>query len=297
MTTAVIECLGLTKFYGRTRGIEDLDLEIRRGELFGFLGPNGAGKTTTIRLLLDLIRPTAGRARVFGMDVRSHSVEIRGRVGYLAGELALYENLSSRRLFSYFASLRRAPGIERALTLAERLGLDPSRRIGDLSKGNKQKVGIVQAFLHDPDLLVLDEPTSGLDPLVQREFHVILDETVARGGTVFLSSHVLSELEHITQRVGIIRDGSLVGVEEIAALKAKAIREFELHLAEPVPRDWSSISGVVSADVSGAAVRLRVEGSVDALIKAAAQHEVVDMVAREPDLEELFLSYYSEGAP
>ena len=206
-----IRTQGLTKYYGRNRGIAELDLAVRPGEVFGFLGPNGAGKTTTIRLLLDLIRPTSGRAEVLGHGHPAHSVEIRRRVGYLSGELALYENLTGRELLELHRQPARAPrpaARRRAVRSAWTSTL--AHHVHDLSRGNKQKLGLVQALMHHPELLILDEPTSGLDPLVQQEFHRIVREATAEGRTVFLSSHVLSEVERMADRVGIIRDGRLV---------------------------------------------------------------------------------------
>ncbi|MCH7706430.1 MAG: ABC transporter ATP-binding protein, partial [Chloroflexi bacterium] len=204
MGDTVILTEGLTKSYGKSRGIVDLNLEVRAGEVFGFLGPNGSGKTTTMRLLLDFIRPTRGRAEVFGLDVRTESMEIRRRVGYLPGDLAMYENLTGRELLTYFANLQGGVSWSYTEALAERLGLDLSRPIRTLSTGNKQKVGLVQAFMHQPELLVVDEPTSGLDPLVRQEFYRIVQEAKAEGQTVFLSSHILAEVERIADRVGII---------------------------------------------------------------------------------------------
>lgn len=290
-----IRCRGLTKYYGETLGIRDLDLEVAPGELFGFLGPNGAGKTTTIRLLLDFISPTSGGAEVFGLDPRTHSVEVRGAMGYLPGELSLYEGLTGRQLFTYFASLRGGEGLDHATELCERFDLDQSRPIGELSKGNKQKVGLVQALMHRPPLLVLDEPTSGLDPLIQHEFHSILTETAAEGRTVFLSSHVLAEVQHMASRVGIIRKGTLVAIEDVADLGSRATRGLDFHFANEAPiLVWLDIPGVVDAHAVGDVVRLTVEGSVNDLLKALADYEILDIVSREPDLEEAFLSYYKD---
>jgi ABC-2 type transport system ATP-binding protein len=297
----VIRTEGLTKYYGRgrrrSRGVDGLDLAVRPGEVFGFLGPNGAGKTTTIRLLLDLIHPTAGRAEVLGMDTRTRSVEIRRLVGYVPGELGLYENLTGRELLAYLANLR--AGVDRSYVdeLAGRLDVDLSRHVHDLSRGNKQKLGLLQAFMHRPELLVLDEPTGGLDPLVQQEFHGLVAEHTAAGGTVFLSSHVLSEVEHLAQRVAIVRDGRLVVVEEVAALKARAVRRLELDFARPVPAAaFNGIAGVRGLQATDGVVRCAVEGSVDALVKAAARFELLNVVSHEPNLEEIFLAYYRKDA-
>ncbi len=296
MSDSVILTEGLTKFYGRHRGLVDLNLEVRPGEVFGYLGPNGAGKTTTMRLLLDFIRPTQGRAEIFGMDIHTESREIRRRVGYLPGELETYENLTGWELLTYFANLQGGVNWKYTEALAERLGLDLSRPIRTLSKGNKQKVGLVQALMHQPELLVLDEPTSGLDPLVQQEFYRIVREAKAEGQTLFLSSHVLAEVERIADRVGIIREGRLVLEEEVATLKAKALRQLEVHFAEPVPLEtFRGLPGVRDMKAENNAIHCTIEGSVDALIKAAAQFEVVNITSHEPDLEEIFLAYYKEG--
>jgi ABC-2 type transport system ATP-binding protein len=288
---------GLTKYYGRNRGIAELELAVRPGQVFGFLGPNGAGKTTTIRLLLDLIRPTGGRAEVLGLDTRSHRLEIRRRVGYLSGELALYENLTGGELLEYIANLRGLRDRRLAGELCQRLDLDPAHHVHDLSRGNKQKLGLVLALMHHPELLILDEPTSGLDPLVQQEFHRIVREATAEGRTVFLSSHVLSEVERMADQVGIIREGRLVDQLKISALKTHALRRLELEFARPVPAGvFERLPGVVEVVVSGGVVRCAVKGSVDALIKAAAGYELVNLVSHEPDLEEIFLAYYRRGA-
>ena len=261
--------------------------------MLGYLGPNGSGKTTTIRLLLDFIRPTKGRAEIFGMDARAHSMEIRRRVGYLPGDLATYENLTGWELLAYFSNLRGGVDWKYTEDLAARLGLDLSRPIHTLSKGNKQKVGLVQAFMHRPELLILDEPTAGLDPLVQQEFYRLIAEVKAEGRTVFLSSHVLAEVERIADRVGIIREGQLVLEEEIATLKAKALRQLEMHFAESVPAEaFIGLSGVLDVRAEDSVVHCSVEGSVDALIKAAARFEVINITSHEPDLEEIFLAYY-----
>ncbi|MDH2429698.1 ABC transporter ATP-binding protein [Sphaerisporangium sp. TRM90804] len=291
--TAVVETEGLTKFYGKRRGLEDLSLEIRAGEVFGYLGPNGAGKTTTIRLLLDVIRPTRGRLRVLGADPRDPGV--RGRIGYLPGELALEGRDKAGDYLRFLAGVRGGVAKGRVEQLAERLEADLSVRMGKLSKGNKQKVGLIQAFMHEPELLILDEPTSGLDPLVQQEFLSMVREARTAGRTVLMSSHVLAEVEHVSDRVGIVRSGRLVAVENVAALREKAVRLVELHFDAPVPEDaFRDLPGVRDLKVEGANVRCTIDGRPDALIKAAARFTVVHMVSAEPDLEEIFLTYYSE---
>ncbi len=292
--SAVIQLDGLTKHYGSARGIVDVDLEVNEGEVFGFLGPNGAGKTTTIRLVLDLIRPSSGTARVFSLDARRDATLIHARTGYMPGELALYDGLSGAEMLRFAANLRggvRWPFVEE---LAERLDCDLSRPIGTLSTGNKHKVGLIHALMHRPELLILDEPTSGLDPIVQQEFHRILDEVRAEGRTVFLSSHILPEVESVCDRVGIIREGRLVTVLQVEALKESALSHLEFHFAAEVSADeFASLPGVREVTVEGTVVRCTVVGSVDAVVKAAARHEVLDVISHERNLEQVFLAYYT----
>ncbi len=290
----IIHTAHLTKSYGKTRGVVDLDLAVQPGEVFGYLGPNGAGKTTTIRTLLDFIRPTAGSAAVFGLDSRRDSLAIRRRAGYLPGELNLYEGMTGREFLRYMANLRGGVAWREAEALAERLGAALSQPIRTLSHGNKQKLGLVQAFMHQPELLILDEPTQGLDPLVQQEFYRMIAEARAAGRTVFLSSHVLPEVEKTCDRVGIIREGRLVAVEEVAALKAKALRRLEIRFAVPVsPAAFAEVPGVHDLHVENSSLRCTVTGSLDAVIKAAAGFEVIDLISQEPSLEEIFLAYYA----
>ena len=292
---AVIQTSQLTKTYGRHRGIVEVDLEVRAGEVFGFLGPNGAGKSTTIRILLDLLRPTSGTATVLGLDPRRSSLEVRRRVGYLPGDLALYERLTGRQLCRYFAAIRGIDTSSRVAELAERLQLDLDRPIGDYSTGNRQKVGLVQALMHDPELLILDEPTSGLDPLMQQEFYRLVDEARAEGRTVFLSSHVLPEVEHVADRVAIIREGEMVVVEEVAVLKQRAVRRLDIDFDDPVGIEaFEHLPSVVSATsgVGGHRVGLRVAGPIDEVVKEAARHRVLNMTSHEGDLEDVFLDYY-----
>ncbi|HET6713000.1 MAG TPA: ABC transporter ATP-binding protein [Actinomycetota bacterium] len=293
MTTPVIEATSLTKRYGASRGVEDLTFAVPPGEVFGFLGPNGAGKTTTIRTMLDFIRPTSGSVRLFGMDPRVDGVRVHARLGYLPGELALYQRLTGEDYLRTFASLRH--GVEWTFVedVAGRLLLDLTRRIKDLSHGNKQKVGLVQAFMHRPDLLVLDEPTQGLDPLVQQTFYALLDEERARGLTVFLSSHVMPEVERVCDRVAIVREGRLVAIEDIGQLKAHALRRLDLHFEGPAPADaFAGLPSVREIHSHGDELSLFVEGPLDAVIKQAARFTVVNVETREPSLEDLFLTYF-----
>ncbi|MDE0232647.1 MAG: ABC transporter ATP-binding protein [bacterium] len=281
----------MTKSYGKARGVIDLDLEVQAGEVFGYLGPNGAGKTTTIRMLVDLIRPQEGEVEVLGGSPRDPA--IRRRVGYLPGEVEFYSRMSARDFLTYIGNLRGRGGDAIAEQLSERIDLDLSRRIGDLSKGNRQKLGLVQALMHRPELVVLDEPTSGLDPLVQQEVYRLLDELKADGVTVFFSSHVLSEVERVADRVGIIREGRLVEVEELETLRQKAVRTFEV-VFEDVPHiaEFEHLDGVRFADLHGNVLHCQVIGSIDELLKAVAKHRVRNLVSHGADLEALFLDYY-----
>jgi ABC-2 type transport system ATP-binding protein len=291
-TDAAIRTVGLTKFYGSARGVEDVDLEVHPGEIFGFLGPNGSGKSTTIRVLLDLIRPTSGRAEVLGMDAQRDSVGVRSAVGYLPGEASFYEELSGIAFLDLVAQVgNRAAGLR--MELLERLDLDASRRIARYSRGMKQKLAVVAALQHDPELLILDEPTSGLDPLVQQEFYAILREFSARGRTVFFSSHVLSEVERLCDRVAVIRAGRIVTVDEIAALREKMVRRMTVTFAGPVPAEQIAVAGTTVVETLGSSVTLNVGGGLDALLKRIAGFEVVDLEYERPNLEETFLEMYS----
>jgi ABC-2 type transport system ATP-binding protein len=293
---AVIRTRELTKRYGRSRGITRLDLEVAAGEVFGFLGPNGAGKTTTIRLLLDLIRPTEGRAEVFGLDSHRDGLAIRRRVGYLPGELRLYGSLSARELFTYFGHLRDRPDGADAARIAAALDLDITREIRALSHGNRQKVGLVQALMGRPELVILDEPTQGLDPFVQQAFYRLLEEARADGRTIFMSSHVLPEIERTCDRVGIVREGHLLAVERVADLKTRALRRLELRFAAPVATEtFAALPGIRDLTVDGPVVGCTVVGSVDPLFKAAATFELLDVSTTEPTLEEIFLAYYGDA--
>jgi ABC-2 type transport system ATP-binding protein len=294
---AVITLEKLTKSYGSSRGIIEVDLEVAQGEIFGFLGPNGAGKTTTIRTMLDLIRPTSGRALVFGVESSADPVAIHRRVGYIPGEFALYDRLTGGQTLEYFANLR--GGVDRAYqaSLIERFELDPGKRFNTYSKGNKQKVGVIIALQHRPDLLVLDEPTAGLDPLVQQTFFTTLRESVAEGSTVFLSSHILSEVEKSCDRVAIIREGRLVKLDTVEGLRDLAHHQVELRFAGPVPAEaFEALPGVSDVVVDDHVLRLRVAGAITPVVRAAAGYELLDFVSREPSLEETFLAQYGREA-
>ncbi len=293
----VIRTERLTKRYGEHRGITDLDLEVQPGEIFGFLGPNGAGKTTTMRVLLDLIRPTSGRATVFGIETTADPVAIHRRVGYLPGEFDLYDRLTGSDTIAYFANLR--GGVDEAYvsSLIERFDFDPSRRFKEYSKGNKQKVGLIVALQHKPDLLILDEPTSGLDPLIQQRFFELVREAREEGRTIFLSSHIIDEVDRTCDRVAIIREGRLVQVDRIEAIRQLAFHHVELTFRDPVSAEiFAGLDGVSQVEAEGTSIRMRVNGPVGAVMAAAAPHGLVDVVSREPNLEDVFLAQYGQEA-
>lgn len=290
-----IDTESLTKHFGDVVAVDDVDLRVGAGEVFGFLGPNGAGKTTTIRCLLDLARPTSGTATVLGFDSRVDAVEVHRRVGFLPGDLALYKKLTGREMIDYLANLR--GGVDRAVVerLARRFGADLSRRCGEYSSGNRQKVGLIQAFMHQPDLVILDEPSTGLDPLVQQSLHELIREVRDDGRTVFLSSHTLSEVERVADRVGIIRHGRLVEVAAVDDLKARALRRLDFEFAEPVAIDeLSSIPGVREISGQGRHLSIAYEGSLDDILARVARAGVVNLRSHEADLESIFLEYYHD---
>lgn len=293
---AAIHTEGLTKYYGKQLGIEDVNLDVQRGEVFGFLGPNGAGKSTLIRTILDEIRPTSGSATILGMDTHEDAVEIRRHIGYIPGDLAFYPNLTGMDTLMYFANMRGGVDWSYVDELAERLTSDLSRKVGDLSTGNRQKVGVIQAFMHRPDLLIMDEPTAGLDPLIQREFQKMVFEVAAEGRTVFLSSHTLSEVQRVADRVGIIRNGRLITVESVADLRSKSMREVEFVLNTQADASvFERVEGVRNVVVAGNHVEMSFGGEIGELLTTVTgQYEVADIRTTEADLEEIFLTYYHD---
>jgi beta-exotoxin I transport system ATP-binding protein len=296
---AVIDTDGLTKRYGEVRGIRDVTLTVEPGEVYGFLGPNGAGKTTTIRTLLDLLHPTGGSARLFGLDSHRSSREIRARLGNLPGDFSCDPRYTGRAFLEFCADARGVDGARSASVLAQRFEADLDRRIGDLSKGNRQKIGLIQALFHDPELVLLDEPTSGFDPLMQEEFLTVVDEYRERGGTVFLSSHDLAEVERICDRVAIIREGRIAAVENVAEMRGRAYHRVSIDFDRPVPvEEFERIAGVSDLRTDGVHIEFRIAGALDPVVKAAARRTVLDMELTEPTLEEIFLTYYGQnGAP
>lgn len=289
----ILETVNLTKQYPGKLALHQLNLTVRRGEVFGYLGPNGAGKSTTIRLILNLIRPTVGSVRVMGMDSRRESVQIKRYIGNLPSEVRLWEHLTGMQVLEYLCKLRPGCDMRYALELAERLELNLSVASRDYSTGNKRKLGLVQALMHRPPLLILDEPTTGLDPLMQQRFYELMLEVRNAGHTVFLSSHVLSEVDAICDRVGILRNGMLQAIERIEDLKRVQYRWITVYTDSPVNRpDWTMLNGVSDVSVMNGGVRMRVSGSLDEVIKQAAQMTVRDINIEEPSLEDVFLAYY-----
>ena len=291
--TAAIETHQLTRSFGATIAVDRLDLRVETGQVFGFLGPNGAGKTTTIRCLLDLCAPSSGSARILGLDTHRDSVAIHRRCGYLPGEFEPYPRITGQRVLDWSARAR--GGVDRPWReeLTERFGVILDRPTRELSKGNRQKLGLVLAFMHQPELLVLDEPTSGLDPLMQDEFHRLLRETVADGRTAFLSSHELDEVQRVADRVAIIRQGRLVVADTVEALRRQAPQTIELRFKAPVPAGaFERFDGVRQVTADGEHVTLQVTGALAPLLRVIADHNPLDVVARHADLDELFLTYY-----
>lgn len=294
----VVRLTGLAKTFGQLRAVDGVDLDVAAGQVFGFLGPNGAGKSTTIRMMMGLTRPTSGRVALFGLDVGRHGSAVRRRTGYLPGELRLYPRLTGRDLLDRICRLRGDVDPSRRAGMERRFGAQLDRPLHNLSKGNQQKVGLVLAFMADPDLLVLDEPTFGLDPLLQQEFSALLQESVDRGRTVFLSSHDLEEVQRLAHRVAIIREGRLVACDTVAALRGRAGRTVSLTFRAPVdPGAFSAVPGAVLQTADGTRATFRVSGEVGPLLQAAVPHQVVDVTARPADLDELFLDFYRAGSP
>jgi ABC-2 type transport system ATP-binding protein len=296
MTDYVIETKGLSVYYGRHRGILDVDLRVEKGEVFGFLGPNGSGKTTTQRVLMDIIRPTAGEARMFGKDCQKESVAARDRVGYLPGELSLYDNMKASQFFKMYFSLQKSNTDPKYWQmLADRLELDTSRKIRELSRGNRQKVGVVAAFMNKPDLLILDEPTNGLDPLMQQTVMELVQEANQAGATVFFSSHMLSEVEVVCDRVGIIRDGQLVTTQRVHDLITQQFKRVHFQFATPPPADAFTQDGVTVTARDEQTITLEIYEHLDKVMETAVRFGITDIETIPVNLEEIFLAYYGKG--
>ena len=297
--TNIIEIKDLTKTYGRAPGIKNVNLSVREGEIFGFIGPNGAGKSTTIRTLLGLIQPTSGTATIFGKDITTHGPEIREEIGYLPSEVFYYDDMRVVDLLNYSASFYRKPKREmqnRIRELATLLGLDLHKKIDDLSYGNKKKVGIVQGLLHSPKLIILDEPTGGLDPLMQQTFFDLLRDENKRGATVLFSSHILSEVQKLCDRVAIIKDGTIIKTERMEDLRRNSYLRCKLQTTQPVDKKDFAMPGVSNLEVAGQQVNFLYKGDVNALMKVLAGMKLDDVLLEEPELEEIFMHYYQKGA-
>ncbi len=298
MTTAIIQTQGLTKSYqgGKNKfALQNLDLSVEAGEIFGYLGPNGAGKTTTIKLLLDLIRPESGKAQLFGLDVRANSLDIRKRLGYLPGDLNLWKNLTGQQVIRYFSSVRGTSVPDYTKTLIQRLEFDPTKKVRSYSTGNRRKLGLILALMHQPELLVLDEPTNGLDPLVQQTFMDLMREAQNNGQTVFLSSHLLNEVQAICERAAILRDGKLLSVQRISDLASSGFKYVKLTLRDPQPAlILANVAGVEDVQAADNELSLRLTGDFDPLLRALTGYYVVNMHVQEPTLEEIFLNYYGD---
>ncbi|PKQ37887.1 MAG: ABC transporter [Actinobacteria bacterium HGW-Actinobacteria-1] len=293
----VIETTKLTKYYGKSRGIIDVDMTVAEGEIYGFIGPNGAGKSTTIRTLLGLIHPTSGSATIFGKDVTASGPEIRQEVGYLPSEVFYYDDMRVIDLLRYSASFYRKDrtAIEaRIKSLAELFDLDLKKKIDDLSYGNKKKVGIIQGLAHEPKLIILDEPTGGLDPLIQQQFFHLLKEENAKGATILFSSHILSEVQKLCDRVAIIKDGSIIKVEQIKTLLENSTKRFKLELVETPVASAFAVDGVSDLAITNHSVSFLYRGRVNEITKMLAEQDLVDFLVEEPDLEEIFMHYYKK---
>ncbi len=296
MSDNIIETKGLTMYYGKHRGIIDVDLQVQKGEIFGFLGPNGAGKTTAQRVLMDVIRPTSGTASIFGMDCQKDGVAIRKRTGYLPGELSLYGDMKASSFFKMFHSLQgNNANASHWKAVADRLDLDTTRKMREFSRGNKQKVGIVMAFMNKPELLILDEPTGGLDPLVQQTVMELVQEAKDEGSTVFFSSHILPEVQAVCDRVGIIREGQLVATERIETLMTQQFKRLRLNFATMPPADAFLQTGVTEIMRDEQSVLLEIRENLNEVMATAVTHTITNIETESISLEDIFLAYYGKG--
>ncbi|ULO06856.1 ABC transporter ATP-binding protein [Paenibacillus sp. 19GGS1-52] len=292
----VIEINNLTKTYGKSRGITDISFNVEEGEIFGFIGPNGAGKSTTIRTLLSLIYPTSGNAKIFGKDCIEFAPEIKKQIGYLPSEVFYYDNMKVIDLLKYSASFYKKDCTKRIKELAEIMDLDLTKKIDDLSLGNKKKVGIVQGLLHEPKLIILDEPTSGLDPLMQQKFFELLEIEHQKGATVLFSSHILSEVQRLCSRVAIIKEGQIVTVEKISTLQENNYKKFKIHTKSNLDKSYFDVAGVSKLEVEGNSVSFLFKGNLNIVLKKIAETEIANVWIEEPDLEEIFMHYYVKEA-
>jgi len=292
----VIEIKNLTKMYGKSRGIEDVSFNVEEGEIFGFIGPNGAGKSTTIRTLLSLIYPTSGSATIFGKDVITAAPEIKKEIGYLPSEVFYYDNMKVLDLLKYSASFYKKDCTQRIKELAEIMELDLTKKIDDLSLGNKKKVGIVQGLLHEPKLIILDEPTSGLDPLMQQKFFELLEKENKKGATILFSSHILSEVQRLCDRVAIIKDGRIVTVEKISTLKENTYKKFKIETPSHLEKEHFKVEGVNQLEQDGNTISFLFRGNINSIMRKISEIEIVNLWVEEPNLEEIFMHYYEKEA-
>ncbi|PEJ25814.1 ABC transporter [Peribacillus butanolivorans] len=292
----VIEIKNLTKTYGKSRGISDISFNVEQGEIFGFIGPNGAGKSTTIRTLLSLIYPTSGSATIFGKDCIRFAPEIKKEIGYLPSEVFYYDNMKVKELLKYSASFYKKDCSKRIKDLAEIMDLDLNKKIDDLSLGNKKKVGIVQGLLHEPKLIILDEPTSGLDPLMQQKFFELLEEENKKGATILFSSHILSEVQRLCNRVAIIKEGEIVTVEKISTLQENNYKKFKIETKSALDKNYFQIGGVNKLEVNNNVISFLFRGNINTVMKRIAEIEIANLWIEEPDLEEIFMHYYEKEA-
>jgi ABC transporter. len=291
----VIEVNNLTKYYGKSRGIIDVSFDVEEGEIFGFIGPNGAGKSTTIRILLSLIYPTSGNAKIFGKDCINYGPEIKKDIGYLPSEVFYYDNMKVIDLLKYSASFYKKDCSKRIKELSEMMDLDLNKRIDDLSYGNRKKVGILQGLLHEPKLLILDEPTSGLDPLMQQRFFNLLREENKKGVTILFSSHILSEVQKLCNRVAIIKEGRIISLEKISTLRENSYKKVTIEVNSPVKGEYFSIDGVSNLEMKDNTISFLFKGDTNLIVKKIAEISISDVTIEEPSLEEIFMHYYTRG--
>ena len=296
MAGNIIEIKNLTKYYGKARGVIDVSFDIKEGEIFGFIGPNGAGKSTTIRTLLNLIHPTSGECTIFGLDTRKYSAKIAEEVGYIPSEIFYYDNMRVKELLKYSASFYKKDSKKRMHELVELMELDVNKRIRDLSLGNKKKVGIVQGLMHEPRLIILDEPTSGLDPLMQQRFFDLIKEENAKGSTILFSSHILNEVQKLSHRVGIVKDGYLIKLEDMNTLREKTYKRVMIESSTPIDQSYFQINGTKNFELDGDQLSFLYSGDINLLTEKIANLSVSDLLIDDPDLEDIFMHYYEREA-
>jgi ABC-2 type transport system ATP-binding protein len=291
----VIQTMNLTKFYGKSRGIKDVSITVNKGDIFGFLGPNGAGKSTTIRTLLDFIRPSSGNAIIFGLDCRKDSVAIRKRIGYIPGDFGLYGHMTGWKFLEYFGKVRGGYDAASAKEYARKMDIKLDRKMKEYSRGMRQKVAIIQAFMNNPDLIIMDEPTNGLDPLIQQTFMDMLREEADRGCTMFMSSHVLSEVEKVCNRVAIIKEGGIVAEERVEELRQKSGKILEVKFAQPLEREIFYLPGISNVTRSNGTYRMNVTGNMEEILKEISAYKLADINIHQMTLEDIFMHYYEEA--